>query len=95
MWLSLWEFIYPFSAFLAIRGAIRVFSWFAVKPGIALFGLAMALSVLTFHAGWQLFAMTAVSPHWWITPLIAIALAWVAGKNIKGVWKFESVGESS
>jgi len=83
--------LYPFTAFLFVRVALRAFAIWSVQGGKTTLTIGGVSSVMTFHAGYRLYEWAAVLPHWWIAWLITAALAWVIAKNVVSIWKFESI----
>lgn len=89
---GIWALLYPFTAFLFIRASIRTFGRWAARPRPMTLIAAVALMSFTMHAGWMLYVWSATLPHWWITPLVTLAFAWIIYKNLRSIWKFPNVG---
>lgn len=95
MWQSMIYLLYPFSAFIFIRIAMRCFAAWAAKPHIVKLIFGVLFSSLTIHASWTLFCWTATMPLWWIQWLVFLAFGWIFYKNVTEMWQFNSLRKAA
>jgi hypothetical protein len=78
--------LYPLSAFIYLRIAVYALARWARNGKVIFLLLGIVAMSGMADAALRLFEFAAITPYWWITPLVAIALLYVFFKTLRTAW---------